>query len=300
MTNSKTKISASYRAIFILSIFMVFIVLIEGAATKSKGSGIGMFIWGYTAWLMYKRRVSDLVSFYKGLLWFDVIAAGVALAVLAFSDNDATRYVGYSTIDATLLFALVISLTYGLYRYFLNLQNNPVDKSVDENTKSSIENVNEVDYETAYIELKTNTQREGLWAMCLANSNGDENRAKAEYIKKRVLEIRNFSSVRENQNTTEDKAEIDIKIEVNKFQSEYNKDQPAEDNISDGRYTLTKTWGFDCLLFENGQAALKVTDKIYRLYENNYSLEKSLQHYKKKSIYLPTGFLREIEITKRF
>ena len=68
--------------------------------------------------------------------------------------------------------------------------------------KVSTESVNEVDYETAYIELKTNTQREGLWAMCLANCNGDENKAKAEYINKRVAEISNNRPVVQNKNTT--------------------------------------------------------------------------------------------------
>ena len=40
----------SYKLIFIASIFMVFFVLLAGAATKSKSSGFGMLIWGYTAW----------------------------------------------------------------------------------------------------------------------------------------------------------------------------------------------------------------------------------------------------------
>lgn len=183
MTNPKPKMTASYRAIFILSIFMIFFVLIAGAATKSKSSGFGMWIWGYTAWLMYKRRVSDLVSFYKVILWFDVIAAGVALAVLAFSDSDVSRYVGYSAIEATLLFGLVISLTYGLYRYFFNLQNNPIKSSLDENTESLL-------WEQVSEEIKNGKRVDSLWARAFSEADGDNNKANARYIKLRVNQIK--------------------------------------------------------------------------------------------------------------
>jgi len=45
MTNSKLPMSASYKAIFLLSIFIVFLVLIAGAATKSQSSGVGIWMW---------------------------------------------------------------------------------------------------------------------------------------------------------------------------------------------------------------------------------------------------------------
>ena len=205
MTDSKPKISASYRAIFILSICMIFIVLIAGAATKSKGSGIGMFIWGYTAWLMYKRRVSDLVSFYKGLLWFDVIAAGVALAVLVFSDNDASRYVGYSTTEVTLLFALVISLTYGLYIFFRN-QTNLLSVSSSVVNNSSIDDKH---WEQASHELDGD-RHVATWARAIAESNGDESKAKAVYLKIRAVTLHELSekSILENSNIKELKSDV--------------------------------------------------------------------------------------------
>lgn len=65
MTNPKQKMLASYKAIFIISIFMVFFVLIAGALTKSKGSGLCIWTWGYTAWLMYKRSYSKFQMLYK-------------------------------------------------------------------------------------------------------------------------------------------------------------------------------------------------------------------------------------------
>ena len=189
MTITKTKMSASYRAIFIFSIFMFFFVLFAGAATNSKSTGFGMWLWGYTVWLMYKRRVSDLVSFYKGLMWFEVIAAGIALSVLTSSDGDVSKYVGYTTVEAALMFALVISLSYGLYRYFLNLQNNPLSNSVSSYEIRAMDLANENFYAEALDEIKNQKQRPGLWAIALAKNKGDINLATANYISQRVSEL---------------------------------------------------------------------------------------------------------------
>lgn len=183
MNNAKSKMSASYKAIFVLSIFMVFFVLIAGAATKSKSSGLGMWIWGYTAYLMYKRRVSDLVSFYKVLLWFDVIAAGIAVSVLAFSDSDVVRYVGYSVSEAFILFALVISVTYGLFKYFSKLS-----ISGDDSLNSNVSDEG-ILWEQVSEEIKRGERVDSLWARAFSDADGDANKANARYIKLRVKQL---------------------------------------------------------------------------------------------------------------
>jgi len=183
MTNPKPKMSASYKAIFIFSIFMVFFVLVAGAATKSKSSGLGMWIWGYTAWLMFKRRNADLASFYKVLLWFDIIAAGVAVSVLAFSDNDVSRYVGYSVGEAFILFALVISITYGLFKYFANLS-----ISGDDSLNSNVID-DGILWEQVSEEIKRGVKVDSLWARAFSDADGDANKANARYIKLRVEQL---------------------------------------------------------------------------------------------------------------
>ena len=118
MTVTKTKMSASYKAIFILSIFMVFFILYADVTSDSTfSSGLSMSIWGYTALLMYLRRNAGLVSFYKWLLWFDAIVVSVVIAFLVFSDIDF----GFSYGEGLVLSSVVISIHYGLYRYFSNL-----------------------------------------------------------------------------------------------------------------------------------------------------------------------------------
>ena len=182
MTNQVQKMSASYKAIFIFSIFMVFFVLIAGAATQSKSSGLGIWIWGYTAWLMYKRRNSDLASFYKVILWFDIIAAGVVISVIAFSDNDVSRYIEYSLGEAFFLFTILISITYSLFKYFTNL-------IVSSNVLSSPDLTDDALWEQVSAEFKNGNKVDSLWMRAFSESDGNTNKANARYIKLRVEQL---------------------------------------------------------------------------------------------------------------
>lgn len=217
MTNPKQKMSASYKAIFILSIFMVFFVLIAGAATNSKSSGFGMWIWGYTAWLMYKRRNTDLVSFYKLLLWFDVIAAGVAVAVLSFSDSEVTKIVGYSAIEVLVLFVFVISITYGLYKYFLNLDSNPTSSDSFSVSDSTI-------WDQVSEEVKSGKRVDSLWTRAFSESDGDSNKANARYIKLRFdqIKLESMSSSSSSNASLPSKESIKVKLTIFDFWDNFN------------------------------------------------------------------------------
>ena len=159
---------------------MVFFVLIAGAVTHSKSSGFGLWVWGYTAWLMYKRRNSDLASMYKLLLWFD----GIAMAVLATSvafNSSMLSVVGVEDLIATLiLLVIVLLVTFSLYLFF----------------KSQLEVVKEVQngdsvkdecWSNALSELNNGNLDDATWARSFAESNGDESKAKASYLKTRAI-----------------------------------------------------------------------------------------------------------------
>ncbi len=217
MTNPKQKMSASYKAIFILSIFMVFFVLIAGAATNSKSSGFGMWIWGYTAWLMYKRRNTDLVSFYKLLLWFDVIAAGVTVAVLSFSESEVIKIVGYSAIEVLVLFVIVISITYELYKYFLNLDSNPTSSDSFSVSDSTI-------WDQVSDEFKSGKRVDSLWTRAFSESDGDSNKANARYIKLRFdqIKLESMSSSISSNDSLPPKELIKVKLTIFDFWDNFN------------------------------------------------------------------------------
>lgn len=54
-------------------------------------------------------------------------------------------------------------------------------------------------YEAVYEEIETGMMRKGLWAKALANSDGNENQAKAAYIKLRATAMMDDIAMREQQ-----------------------------------------------------------------------------------------------------
>lgn len=108
--------SNSYKAIFIFSIFMIFFVIIMGAASGSKGGGFGVFVWGYTAYLMYKRNNKNLISLYKTLIWIQVILLSATAAIFIFGESEI-----FPTVELGgffVLAAIAMGVSYGLYKFF--------------------------------------------------------------------------------------------------------------------------------------------------------------------------------------
>ena len=182
MTVLKTPMSTSYKAVFVFSILMMFLVFIGGSMNGSKSSGVGVWFWGYTAWKMYKRDNESLVSLQKIMLWFEAIAFSIALAVLLFSDSDVRRYVDVTPLELILMAALSMGVTFALYKYFVKQVQNPNisnSSSYDEELWSKVSD-----------ELKNGQRVDSLWTRAFAESDGDSNKANARYIKMRFEQIR--------------------------------------------------------------------------------------------------------------
>lgn len=196
---------------------MIFSVLILGSATGTKSSGFGMWVWGYTVWLMYKRRNSDLVSLYKVLLGFDLFACVVGVCVYLFSDSSIFTVIGYSYVGFITLLGCVTLLTYGMYTFFksqiepdsdvvknnvnrnlhINFTNNGNLTSSGSTTSKDLPIPNtetlvadDKFWEIASQELKSNNINEALWARLFSETDGDDNKTKARYLKNRVDELK--------------------------------------------------------------------------------------------------------------
>lgn len=75
------------------------------------------------------------------------------------------------------------------YAQWSEPKNNPVI-NVQKNTANSF-NEGETDYwEMASDEWEGGNRKKGLWAKCFSESDGDENKAKAKYLKLRVIELK--------------------------------------------------------------------------------------------------------------
>ncbi len=192
--------SGSYKGVFIFTIVMTIFVFLMSAISGSKGQ-IGTLIWGYTAWLMYKRKNSQLVSLYKALLWF----AGFAAILMFFLFTSYGETLGYSGTGLFILFLLVFIIDYSLLKFFQREVQRELSPSTIVYTKSAdgtISNLtNEQIWEKVSLELEGN-RREGLWARCFAEAGGDENKAKASYLSNRFEELSKTEVTQKTKSTT--------------------------------------------------------------------------------------------------
>ena len=185
MVTTKPKMSASYKAVFALSIIMIFVGMLGGAGSGSKGAGGGaVFVWGYTVWLMYKRDNKGLVSLYRLFLWWQGIAVAI---VVAFSIFDASflsmsGFARFSVTGLLILGAVLMSISYGLLTYFRHQLLKPYAGE-----GAAIVDIEILDkfWEQASLELQ-NSKNEAVWAKAFANSEGDDAKTRAMYIKLRA------------------------------------------------------------------------------------------------------------------
>ena len=141
-------------------------------------------------------------------------------------------------------------------------------------------------WERAIEEYDSSARKKGIYAKLYAQRNGDESTIKADYIKERYEQLKAEEA---------EKNYAKIKSEM-----EYNKNLSAEESIKTGRYTQKRVKGIECLLFANGEAAIKINESKYRLYEDDTSLEKSLQWFDSCGMYLSTGLIKIIEVGKEY
>ena len=188
MNDVTPPMSLSYRVVFAFSIFMMLLALLGGSK-----SGIGILLWGYTAWLMFKRNNLQLVVTFKALLWFEVAVGGIGLVVLAFYSDDVQSLTVYVA-----LILLAIAISYGMLQFFTaqaEQGNNSIssDASISSQQTPSTEIQPKIDSEKLWAkalgEYNSADRNEGLWAKCFASCDGDENKTKAEYLKARVSQL---------------------------------------------------------------------------------------------------------------
>jgi hypothetical protein len=186
MSSTKMPMSTSYKAVFVLSLLMIFVVIIGGAMSGSKSIGFGIWYWGYTAWKMYKRDNDALVSLQKIMLWFQAVAFSIALAVLLFSDSDVKRYVDVTPLGLILIATVSIGITYFLYKFFFNQsQTHPTSINAETNFSNNDMSL----WEKVSEELKGDVRIDSLWTRAYAEADGDVSKANARYIKLRIDQL---------------------------------------------------------------------------------------------------------------
>jgi len=277
--------------IIALAVSMFFVTMAITAVNGSKTS-IYYFIWIMAGYYGYKNDLQSIKVLMKIVLWLNIIAL---ILIMMIADNSITN-------DKTQLITSVIIMLVpkiGLFLYAkTNIEDN-INTTVSDtrSTSSNFNNSkpmshNKIDkketnkseedlWELAYNEYNSENRKKGLYAKLLSQHEGDENKIKSSYIKERFEQL---------------KAEELEKIEKNRILKQgYNKNLSAEECINTNSYTSKFYKDTEYLLFANGQAAIKINEKKYRLYDNDDSLNKSLNYHASTGMYLTTGLLGVIE-----
>ena len=199
MTQVKAKMSTSYMVVFVISIVMILVSILSAPATGSKSSNAyGVLVWSYTAWFMYKRNNKSLVTFYKSLLLFQGIATVICFILLSYY-KEFERTVGFSALGILIFGSIGMFFSYGLLAYFKSQLSQPemVDVVVGSTPSvpstaiatSTVSDISDECWEGASQELSSNQRNEATWARAFAESDGDDNRTRALYIKIRASQI---------------------------------------------------------------------------------------------------------------
>ena len=155
------------------------------------GLALGYFIYKQFVENWYgefrKTHTPTKIKYWLGVISCFSIALGTMqianeLFYVAFNDSNIRAEIIYKGVHTLIDLPIILSIVSFLITKFW--KSSSFQSTADE----------EKCYEEALNELKQGTQRTGLWAKCIANTNGDENKAKSEYIKVRVSEMHTSSN----------------------------------------------------------------------------------------------------------
>jgi hypothetical protein len=128
--------SGSYKFVFVFSILMTILMFFAGAINTSDGSHnspVGIVLWGYLSWLIYKKNNKKIVNFLKSLLWLGTVILVFVTGFSIFADNTFFIY--------EIPFILIMSIYYALYVFFKKQLNYE-----SEDSNSRYDNDSQYDY----------------------------------------------------------------------------------------------------------------------------------------------------------
>ena len=146
--------------------------------------------------------------------------------------------------------------------------------------KSSIDS--DVIWGEIYKEFESEERNLGLWARLFAQHEGNETKAKAEYLKIRF--DTKLEELRKAALTSQDDAKVFARKDyVNKTE---------ETCIKDNVFDLYTSSGYEIYVFPNGNAAYK-RFKIYKVYESKEAAINAIKIYLRTEVVGRTGFIRD-------
>jgi hypothetical protein len=137
-------------------------------------------------------------------------------------------------------------------------------------------------WEEIYKEFESGERNLGLWARLFTQHEGNETKAKAEYLKIR------FDSKLEEQERAASNSMDAAKVFARKDYVEKSEETCVKDNVFD----LYTSSGYEIYVFPNGNAAYK-RFKVYKVYESKDAAINAIKLYLCTELVGRTGFIRD-------
>jgi hypothetical protein len=118
MSKSNEEMSGLYKVVFAFAILMMLGVFFGGAMSNSKSSGLGVYYWGYTAWLMYKRNDIKNESLQKSFLYIIGSLFILGFFILLFGGDEIRRMVPIEPFSFLLIGVVFSLFPFLLYQFF--------------------------------------------------------------------------------------------------------------------------------------------------------------------------------------
>ena len=137
-----------------------------------KSGGLTIVIWGPLLWSFHNRNITTSVKISKLILYFCIVAFAIAI-------------IGFSLYQKLIPYLFIIGIFtiiffHSIYKYL---------RAIEVSTNGQSIEPSESLYAEVFAELNGEKRKDGVWAIALSQNNGDENKAKADYINKRISQL---------------------------------------------------------------------------------------------------------------
>jgi hypothetical protein len=303
MTDITAPMAGSYKAIFVLSIFMIFLSVL--AIGESKSGSLGVIYWGYTTWKMYRRENEDLAELNRVALWLLGITF-IILGFLALADSDNLNNADLSPAGLFILNMLAFGLAYLLYNFFNGKANKEslhvVDSYEDKEHKSpkSSENffanemredtkINDDEIWASALQSYEKKREPGLYARLYAEHGGNEQLIKSGYlsIKFKQLKAEQIEDLKEKRDSERARAETILKDR--KISGKMRRIEA----LATGLYDTKTIRGDTYWVLYDGKAAVPGADHIYVFASEGLAID-AIEHYRSYATFKTKGLEQTI------
>ena len=200
-----SNMTSSYKAVFIASalitLSLFFIIMNSGSQNQAP-----TFLWSMTVWYMYKNDYQASVTLQKYMM----VIAGLVMILPALGsfqeDKTISNLLGFSYNEMFSAGFFSFCVHFWLLRFFqkcvsVSLRKkkvsasyiDPVDNNITSESGDKVRDSQEIGFDIWEMasEEYDNNRNTGIWAMAFAESEGNEGKAKALYLKTRAEQLAN-------------------------------------------------------------------------------------------------------------